>query len=98
VPLGRLIEEEGLAPSVTVRATEGSGENMALLATGAVDLAILQSDTEGHTSVQLITPLFDEALHVLIAVDVADEVLRIGDLAGRRVSLGEPMEPCPATR
>jgi TRAP transporter TAXI family solute receptor len=71
-----------------VRETEGSRENMALLARGEVDLAILQSDTESDPSVRLITPLFDEALHVLLAGPVAGQVSRIGDLAGRRVSLG----------
>ena len=86
--LARLIEEEGLAPSVAVRATEGSRENMALLARGEVDLAILQSDTKGEDSARLITALFDEALHVLIAAELADQVSQIGDLAGRRVALG----------
>lgn len=86
--LARLIEEEGLAPSVTVRATEGSRENMALLSRGEVDLAILQSDTRGEGSARLITALFDEALHVLIATGVADQLTRIGDLSGRRVALG----------
>ena len=41
--LARLIESEGLSPSVTVRATEGSRENMALLAGGEVDHALHQS-------------------------------------------------------
>ena len=86
--LARLIEKEALAPSVTVRATEGSRENVDLLARGEVDLAILQSDTRGETSARLITGLFDEALHVLVATGVADQVSRIGDLSGRRVSLG----------
>jgi len=86
--LAGLLEEQGLAPSVALRATEGSGENMALLATGDVDLAIVQSDTPGAPRARLITPLFDEALHVLVSAGVADQVSRIDDLAGRRVSLG----------
>jgi TRAP transporter TAXI family solute receptor len=88
--LARLIEEEGLAPSVEVRATEGSRENMALLEGGKVDLAILQSDTPGGVSARLITPLFDEALHVLVPAGAADRISRIGDLSGCRVSLGAP--------
>jgi TRAP transporter TAXI family solute receptor len=86
--LARLIESEGLSPSVTVRATEGSRENMALLAGGQVDLAILQSDTEGDAAARLISPLFEEALHVLVSARVAEEVSAIGDLAGRRLSIG----------
>jgi len=86
--LARLIEDEGLAPRVTVRATAGSGENMELLAAGDIDLAIIQSDTNAHKSVRLITGLYDEALHVLVSARVAEEVSRLSDLHGRRVSLG----------
>jgi len=88
--LGRLIEDEGLAPSVAVRATEGSLENLTLLEEGQADLAILQSDTGGGVSARLITTLFDEALHVLVAADAIDRLSRIGDLSGSRVSLGAP--------
>jgi TRAP-type uncharacterized transport system substrate-binding protein len=52
--LARLIEDEGLAPRVSVRSTQGSGENMELLAAGAVDLAIVQSDTAADDSVRLM--------------------------------------------
>jgi TRAP transporter TAXI family solute receptor len=86
--LARLIEDESLAPSVTVRPTEGSAENMQLLSTGAVDLAIVQSDTRASDAVRLITGLFDEALHVLVSIDAAGEVRGLADLTGRRVSLG----------
>jgi TRAP transporter TAXI family solute receptor len=86
--MARLLEEHGLAPSVTVRATAGSAENATLMRRGEVDLAIIQSDTEAPSSARLITPLFDEALHVLVASRLADRISGIGDLEGRRVSLG----------
>ena len=86
--LASLIEDEGLAPQVTVRVTEGSGENVDLLAAGAVDLAIIQSDTRVDDSVRLITDLYEEAMHVLVSTEVADRVSQLSDLQGRRVSLG----------
>jgi len=86
--LGPLLEAGGLASRVEVRSTEGSGENMQLLESGEVDLAIVQSDSEAVESVRLIATLFDEALHILIAPGLADRVAGIGDLDGRRVSLG----------
>jgi TRAP transporter TAXI family solute receptor len=86
--LGRLIEAEGLATRVEVRPTEGSGENMQLLASGAAQLAIVQSDSPPVDSVRLIASLFDEALHILVSLDLAGRVSQIGDLDGRRVSLG----------
>ena len=86
--LGRLIEAEDLAARVEVRPTEGSGENMELLASGAAQLAIVQSDSPLVDSVCLIATLFDEALHILVSLDLASRVSQIGDLDGRRVSLG----------
>jgi TRAP transporter TAXI family solute receptor len=86
--LARLIQDEGLAPSVTVEPTEGSAENIELLSAGAVDLAIVQNDTEASDAVRLVTSLFDEALHILVSVDAASEVRKLTDLTGRRVSLG----------
>jgi TRAP transporter TAXI family solute receptor len=86
--LGRLIEAERLAARVDVRATEGSGENMGLLASGVADLAIVQSDSRPVESIRLIGTLFDEAMHILVAPEAAGSVSRIGDLDGRRVSLG----------
>jgi hypothetical protein len=61
---------------------------MQLLSTGAVDLAIVQSDTRASDAVRLITGLFNEALHVLVSIDAAGEVRGLTDLTGRRVSLG----------
>jgi TRAP transporter TAXI family solute receptor len=86
--LGRLLEAERLAARVDVLATEGSGENMELLASGVADLAIVQSDSRPVDSVRLIGTLFDEAMHILVAPETAGSVSRIGDLDGRRVSLG----------
>jgi TRAP transporter TAXI family solute receptor len=86
--LARLIEEEGLAPQVTVRPTQGSGENMELLSTGVADLAIIQSDTDADEQVRLITSLYEESMHVLVSATVAGPTSQLSDLHGRRVSLG----------
>ena len=86
--MASLIEAGGLASRAEVRATEGSGENMLLLDSGEADLAIVQSDSEMAESVRLVATLFDEALHILIAPEMASRVSGIGDLDGRRVSLG----------
>ncbi len=88
--IGELLQSEGLVEKVTVRATEGSVSNMGMIETGAADLAIIQSDTPAHENARLVAPLYDEVLHILIATDVADEVLSIHDLGGRRVALGLP--------
>lgn len=86
--LAGLLEDEGLAPRVTVRETEGSVDNVELLATGAADLAIIQSDTSTPNSVRLITGLYDEAMHVLVSTVGAEPVTALSNLRGRRVSLG----------
>ncbi len=89
VALAPLIEERGLAKEVHVQATEGSGENMRLLDSGAADLAIVQSDSEVVESVRLVATLFNEALHILVTPDLASRASGIVDIDGRRVSLGE---------
>lgn len=88
VALGRMMESEGIAETVTVRSTEGSVTNMGLIESEAADLAIIQSDTPTHENARLIARLYDEVLHILVARDVAGEIRTIHDLGGRRVSLG----------
>ena len=88
--MARVLEAEKIVASATVRPTGGSVENMDLIggADGGADLAFVQGDTPANTRVQLLTPLYDEVLHILVRKDIADEVEDITDLDGRRLSLG----------
>lgn len=86
--LAPIVEANDLAGEMEVRVTTGSGANMTLLDSGAADLAIVQSDSDMVDSARLVATLFDEALHILVAPRVADEILHVRDLAGRTVSLG----------
>jgi TRAP transporter TAXI family solute receptor len=87
--LARSIERRGLAHRVEVRASQGSVENMRLLESGAVDLALIQSDTPPGPSARLIASLFDEELHVLVSRDLAERIRTVTDIDGTRVSLGD---------
>ena len=53
-----------------------------------VDLAIVQSDTRGGGAARLITPLFDEALHVLVAADLGGPSPRLKSIPNVRVGSG----------
>lgn len=86
--LARVIEGAGLVDRVEIRETQGSVENMELLRRGAVDFAIVQSDTDATANARLVATLFEEALHVLIAHRAESEIASIADLDARRVSLG----------
>ena len=95
-----IIEDEGLAPRVTVRATAGSGENMELLAAGDIDLAIIQSDTNAHESVRLITGLYDEALQAFpenldLRYNRALYIYEKGDFAAMEAGLREILAQDP---
>jgi len=88
VALGRMLESEGIVETAIVHSTEGSVSNMGMIESGAADLAIIQSDTPTHENARLITRLYEEVLHILVARDVADEIRTVHDLEGRRLSLG----------
>jgi sodium--glutamate symport carrier gltS len=90
------------APRLAVQATAGSAANMRLLASDLVQLAIEQDDVfhdaiagKGSFSqggpvsgVRVLTGLFTEACQIV--VDAAGPLRSVGDLAGKRVSVGEP--------
>jgi TRAP transporter TAXI family solute receptor len=88
--LARVLEDQGVAKSVKVLETDGSVANMQLIAaaSGAADLACVQSDTHISPMARLITPLYQEVLHILVAKRLASEVRTIYDLRGRRVATG----------
>ena len=82
--LARVLEAEGVVRTAEVLSTDGSVANMRLIgdAGSGVDLAFVQSDTPPSTSARLITPLYKEVLHILVARDIADQVETIYDFSG----------------
>jgi TRAP transporter TAXI family solute receptor len=70
---------------LTVLDTEGSQQNMELLAQEQVDLAIVQSDTPVKPSVRALAYLFPEVFHLIATADSGIE--HVGDLRGKRVAL-----------
>jgi TRAP transporter TAXI family solute receptor len=90
VATGRMLEKEGVVGTAKVMTSEGSIANARLIGglDGGADLAFIQSDTPFNDQVRLITTLYDEVLHILIAKEVAEEIQSVFDLRGRRVALG----------
>jgi TRAP-type uncharacterized transport system substrate-binding protein len=84
------------------QATQGSIENVQLLARGQIESAFVQADVAHWaytgeqmfrgappvTSLRAIAALFPEAVHVVAAA--SGPVRTLADLKGRRVALGEP--------
>ncbi|MEM6445702.1 MAG: TAXI family TRAP transporter solute-binding subunit [Cyanobacteria bacterium P01_D01_bin.123] len=70
---------------LTVRETEGSVDNVTLLETGKVDLAISQSDTPTQAEARAVAALFPEFFHVLATPEAA--INRLADLRGKRIAL-----------
>jgi len=90
--LARVLEAEGVVRTAEVVSTDGSVANMGLIGDpeSGVDLAFVQSDARPAPSARLITSLYDEVLHLVVARDVADRVDTIYDLSGLRVAVGPP--------
>ena len=88
--LRRVLIGTGKFNEVTLLATDGSVENMALIRTPGsdVDLAFVQGDASPSTNARLVASLYDEALHILVSTSDADSISTIYDLEGMRVSLG----------
>jgi len=88
--LGRVLEGASVVESAEVLSTGGSVENMERIdgAGGGADLAFVQSDTPIGNNARLVTPLYNEVLHILVSRLDADEIRSVYDLRGRRVSLG----------
>ena len=92
------------APGVNLRQrhTEGSMENVALIAKGEADYAIVQGDVAAAAlegggplgqvaaldKLRAVGGLFPEAIHVVVPAD--STIREIFDLRGRRVNIGTP--------
>ena len=89
--LQRVLEGTNAFDSVSVQATDGSVENMLLIAGDSdqrVDLAFVQGDASASTNARLVTTLYDEVLHILITKSAAQDIRTVYDLQGKRVALG----------
>ena len=88
--LQRVLERTGAFERVSLKATDGSVENMQLIGAQnpTVDLAFVQGDASPSTNARLITVLYDEVLHILISKAQAAEINSVYDLHGKRVALG----------
>ena len=65
--------------------TQGSGENIRLVDSGQVDLAIIQADAEITQDVRAIATLFADAYQLVVTIDSG--IATVGDLAGHRVAI-----------
>lgn len=63
----------------------GASENAARLASGAADIAFIQSDTQVSTTTTIAARLFPEAFHVVVRIDSG--IRSVGDLRGKRVGI-----------
>ncbi len=70
---------------INVLETEGSLQNMELLAKRRVQLALVQGDTPTQPSVEAIASLFPEMFHLIAATK--SNIQSVGDLQGKRVAL-----------
>jgi TRAP transporter TAXI family solute receptor len=89
--------------------THGGEENLRLLRSGKVSIALVQGDAaldayegtgsfEGqgpHTELRAIASLYPEPMHVLVRAD--DDLMSMADLRGKRVSIGEAGSASRAT-
>ena len=70
---------------IEVLATDGSLENMQLVADESVQLALVQSDTPVKPSVLAVAQLFPEIFHFIVAED--SDIQQLSDLKGKRIVL-----------
>ena len=88
--LERVLDSTKMFNAVDVQATDGSVENMQLIAApeSGVDLAFVQGDASPSTNARLVTALYDEVLHILVSKVGTANIQTIYDMQGKRVALG----------
>lgn len=88
--LKRIVEKALPGTQVQIVQTGGGDENLAKLVAREVDLAIVHDTGAGWVDeeqpVRVIGPLYDEALHVVVAADAG--IATLFDLRGRAVGVG----------
>jgi uncharacterized protein len=83
--LAKVVAKHQPQIQIKVLETEGSPQNMELLATKKVQLAIVQGDTPVDPSVEAIASLFPEMFHLIAAA--TSDIQSVSDLKGKRVAL-----------
>lgn len=83
--LAQVVERHHPQIRLRVVETKGSAENMKLLQSRQVELAIAQNDTPFQPAVQVVAPLFPEVFHLIVAPD--SQIQSIPDLKGKRIAL-----------
>jgi len=71
---------------VVVINTDGSLENRELLEAGEVDIAMVSADTLLPKTLAVVTPVYDEFVHIIVRWDSKIDAIR--DLSGKRIIYG----------
>ena len=99
--LAKMMQTEGKRYALDVKTTAGSAANLRLLREKFLDLAIVQSDTLSNAingrgvfaaagpgvGYAAVAGLYTEACQIIVAKN--SEIMTVGDLVGKRVSVGE---------
>jgi TRAP transporter TAXI family solute receptor len=83
--IAQVVGDSDLKLKLDVYETQGSGENIRLVDSGQVDLAIVQADAEITQDVRAIATLFSDAYQLVVTTDSG--IASVADLAGRRVAI-----------
>ncbi|EIC21799.1 TAXI family TRAP transporter solute-binding subunit [Thiorhodovibrio frisius] len=102
--VAQLLADELTAEGTLSSAAQSSGskENLELLRTGKVDIALVQNNVAAqallgaepfavlgpHYTLNALASLFPEPLHVIVAAD--SQITSVQDLTGKRVDIGDP--------
>jgi len=73
---------------INLQSSAGSRENIARLDKGEAQLALVQNDAVGGTSVQSLAALYPEVLHLVCRTNY--NIQSLTDLSGKRVGIGAP--------
>ncbi|MEZ6137209.1 MAG: serine/threonine-protein kinase [Pirellulaceae bacterium] len=70
----------------SVLTTEGSSDNLGLLLDHQAELALLQGDSVGSSSVAVIAPLYYETVHIIVRA--ASDIDELSDVVGKQIMIG----------
>ncbi len=82
--ISNLIRENANCEAISVNSF-GTNENAEKLINGDVDLALLQSESIANPTLNIVTPLYYEAVHVLVKRDLP--IASLAEFAKRRILL-----------
>ena len=82
----RVIETHHPDIVIELKESAGSNENIRRLDSGQAELALVQNDAIGGSSVRSVASLYPEVLHLLCRNDA--EINSLEDLSGHRIGVG----------